>query len=426
LARFLADWARSRGIETRAIDLRSRAESSDVPAGRAAFWARIPGTGKAGGAIILLSHLDVVPVDPADTAGWGAIDPFGGVVMDGAVIGRGALDAKGALVVHLAAALRLAARATPLGRDVIVLSTPDEELGGLNGAARLLREQPELVAGAAYLLTIGGGITVGPSGVGEAPGLWEVGVAEKTPCWLELRARGTAGHAAGGSRDSAVDRLLGALARVRSLPRPVRVVPEVATLFAALAPRASAEDRAGFADLETALRDDAGFRQRFLADPARAALVRNTFAITTLRGSRQINVIPGEAAAGIDARLLPGESCADFAEATRRAANDPDIQVDVRFTFASRASPSETPLMDAIRRVAARVDPGSLVVPRVGTGASDAHWFREHGIVAYGFVPRRLRPVESRRIHGSGERISEANLQFGTDVLVSLLEELDR
>lgn len=420
LARFLADWATRQGLEAQAIDLPAPLNADVVPTGRVAFWARVPGTGEARGAVILLSHLDVVAADPA---AW-ETDPFGGVVADGAVIGRGALDAKGVLVVHLMTALRLAKRAQPLGRDVIVLSTPDEEMGGRDGAARLLRERPELVAGAAYVLTIGGGITVGPSGVGDTPGLWEVGVTEKTPCWLEVHARGAAGHGAAGSQDSAVDRLLAALARIRALPRPVRVVPEVATLFAALAPRATEEDRAGFADLAAALRNDAAFRQRFLADPARAALVRDTLAITTLRGSRQINVIPGEAAAGIDARLLPGSSCAAFAEAARRAANDRDVAIEIRFTFTSRASPVNTPLMEAIRRVATRTDPGSLVIPRVGTGASDAHWFRERGLIAYGFVPRRLRPIDSRRIHGTDERISEANLAFGTETLFAILEEL--
>lgn len=420
LARFLVDWARHHGLEAQVIDLPAPSASQAAPAGRAAFWARVPGTGKAGGAVILLSHLDVVPADPS---AW-ETDPFGGVRRDGAVFGRGALDAKGALVVHLATALRLAQRKQPLGRDVIVLSTPDEEAGGREGAARLLRERPDLVDGAEYLLTIGGGITIGPSGLGDTPGLWEIGVTEKTPCWLEVRARGAAGHGAGASEDSAVDRLLSALARIRALPRPVRVVPEVATLFAALAQRAPEKDRAGFSDLAAALHDDTAFRQRFLADPAHAALVRNTFAITTLRGSSRINVIPGEATAGIDARLLPGSSCSAFAEAVRVAADDRDIEVEIRFTFASLASPADTPLMRAIQRVAARTDPGSLVVPRVSSGASDAHWFRELGIIAYGFVPRRLRPIDSRSIHGANERVSEANLAYGTETLLAILDEL--
>ncbi len=414
LARFLAEWARERGLEAAVIDL----SDARAPLGRAAFWARVPGSGEAG-AVVLLSHLDVVPADPA---AWDE-DPFGGVVRDGAVIGRGALDAKGALVVHLAAAVELASRSERLRRDVIVLSTPDEEAGGRGGAARLLRERPELLDGAEYLLTIGGGITVSPSG---GPGLWEVGVAEKVPCWLEVQARGAAGHGAAGSRDSAVDRLLDALERLRALPRPTRVTPEVAAMFAALAPRAAPEDRAGFADLARALESDAGFRARFLAEPARAALVRDTVTVTTLRGSDRINVVPGQAVAGIDARLLPGASCPAFAEAARRAIADPDVRIDVRLTHPGRASPPATPLMDAIRRVAARLDPGALVVPRVGAGTSDAHWFRGHGLTAYGFVPRRLRPVDTRTIHGPGERITQANLHFGTRTLLTLLEELDR
>ena len=53
-------------------------------------------------------------------------------------------------------------------------------------------------------------------------------------------------------------------------------------MFAALAPYGPAEDRAGLANLAAALRDDAAFRARFLDEPGRAAMVRNTVEITVL------------------------------------------------------------------------------------------------------------------------------------------------
>ena len=76
--------------------------------------------------IVLLSHLDVVPADPAD---W-TIDPFAGGIEQGYVVGRGALDAKGVAVVHLLAVTELARRGIQLSRDVVFLATPDEETGG--------------------------------------------------------------------------------------------------------------------------------------------------------------------------------------------------------------------------------------------------------------------------------------------------------
>jgi acetylornithine deacetylase/succinyl-diaminopimelate desuccinylase-like protein len=82
--------------------------------------------------------------------------------------------------------------------------------------------------------------------------------------------------------------------------------------------------------------------------------------------------------------------------------------------------------MEAIRRVAARSRPRGVVVPRVITGFTDAHWFRERGIISYGFVPRRLRPAETRGVHGANERISIDNLVFGIETTLEVMRELDR
>ena len=64
--------------------------------------------------------------------------------------------------------------------------------------------------------------------------------------------------------DAAVPRLIGALDRVRRIETAVRVVPEVARMFAMLAPIVAAHDRAGYRDLGRALAEDPAFRQRFL------------------------------------------------------------------------------------------------------------------------------------------------------------------
>jgi carboxypeptidase PM20D1 len=153
--------------------------------------------------------------------------------------------------------------------------------------------------------------------------------------------------------------------------------------------------------------------------------VRTTAAITTLSGSDRINVLPSEARAGIDARLLPGESCEDFAARLREVIADPTVSLRIELSFAGRSSATDTALMEAIRRVAAKSSPTGVVVPRVIAGFTDAHWFRTQGIVAYGFVPRRLRPVETRGVHGVNERVSIENLVLGVESTLAVLRELD-
>lgn len=412
LAELLVEAARRGGLEARVVETPSAGSGP----GRAAAWALLPGSGKRR-AVILLSHLDVVP---ADGSGW-AVDPFSGLVAGGYVMGRGALDAKGVAVVHLLAMLELARRGVTLDRDVVLLATPDEETGGRHGVGWLLRQHPELLRGAEYLLTEGGGILVGEDG---EPNVWGVGIAEKAPCWVRLVARGTAGHASTAGPTGAVPRLVAALERVRVMPQPLRVVPTVADMFAALAPLASTEDRAGYADLAYGLRHDAAFRQRFLADGARAALVRNTVNITVLEAGSHTNVAPEEARAELDVRLLPGESCSAFLDELAAWIGDPGVELQPLLAFEPQASPADTELFAAIERVARAMDPGALVVPRVIAGFTDAHWFRERGIVSYGFVPRWLPPAETRGIHGPNERISIENLERGVEAMIRILEEL--
>jgi acetylornithine deacetylase/succinyl-diaminopimelate desuccinylase-like protein len=414
LAERLASYLEAEGIEARVIPL------PDPSSPRAALWARLPGTG-AGRPLILLSHLDVVPADPR---AW-TVAPFAGVVGGGYVIGRGALDAKGVTVTHALALVEAKRRGLALARDLILLATPDEEAGGRGGSALLVNQRPDLLGNARYLLTEGGGILPGE---GSTPDVWGVAFTEKTPCWVNLSARGVPGHGAGPTDAAATHRLIAALGRVTALDYETQVVPAVAQMFAALAPLAAPEDRPGYASLRGSLALDPAFRGRFLEDSGRAALVRTTAAITTLSGGERINVLPSEARAGIDARLLPGERCEDFVMRLQSAIDDPAISLEIELSFpadAASASATDTPLMEAIRRVAARRRPAAVVVPRVITGFTDAHWFRAQGIVAYGFVPRRLRPAETRGVHGANERISIENLALGIEATLDVLRELD-
>jgi acetylornithine deacetylase/succinyl-diaminopimelate desuccinylase-like protein len=412
LAELYVNVLRREGLEARVVETPSEGSGP----GRAAAWGRLAGTG-ARPPIVLLSHLDVVP---AEAEGW-AVDPFDGLVAGGYVVGRGALDAKGVSIVHLLTLVELAERGEPLDRDVIFLATPDEETGGRDGAGYVVGQHKELLRGAQFLLTEGGGILVGEAG---APDVWGVSITEKTPCWMRFTARGTAGHASTAGENGAVPRLVAALDRVRRVQTEVRATPEVAQMFAALEPLAPPEDQPGYANLAQALRTSPPFRERFLADRARASLVRNTIAITVLEAGSRTNVVPAEASADLDARLLPGESCPAFVERVRQVVADPSIEIQLLLSFETRSSPADTDLFRAIEQVAAETDPTARVIPRVIAGFTDAHYFRDLGLVAYGFVPRWLPPSETHGIHGPNERISTENLARGVQTMVRILEVL--
>ncbi len=416
LARKLAAALGRAGIENRVI---ATPNPSGEPT-RAAVWARLRGSGDRP-ALALLSHLDTVPADASE---W-SVDPFAGEIWDGFVWGRGALDAKGVAITHLMTMVEIAESDIELQRDIVFLSTPEEETGGRVGAGWIVENHPELLKGVGYLLTEGGGIAPSrPHDTGHPP-VWGVALTEKAPCWLELTARGRGGHSAAPMPDAAVPRLVAALDRIRRVEAPVRITNEVAKMFETLAPFASDWDRAGFEDLRAALERDDGFRRRFLGKPGQNALVRNTVSITVLEGAPKTNVAPSIARAELDARLLPGERCDEFAQTLADVIDDTSIEIAEVLSFPARASSMQTPLYRAIEEIASlQTEPG-LVVPRMIGGFTDAHWFRELGIVAYGFVPRALGSDEVRRVHGVDERVSIETLVESIRIMVDLVRTFD-
>ena len=416
LARILAAELGRAGIQNKVIET----PSPDGGPPRAAVWGRLQGTGERP-ALVLLSHLDTVPAVASE---W-SVDPFSGKIWDGFVWGRGALDAKGATIAHLMTIIELAEADTPLTRDIIFLATPDEETGGQNGAGWIAEHRPELVEGAGFLLTEGGGIRPASGVDDERPALWGVSLTEKAPCWLELRSHGRAGHSSTPTPDASVPRLIAALDRIRRAEAPVRVTNEVAQMFAAMAPFAPEWDQPGFADLSRALEKDDAFRRRFLDNPGQNALVRNTVSITVLEGAPKTNIAPALARAQLDARLLPGESCEEFAASIEKLIDESAIEIEIILSFPARASSSDSPLYRAIAKVAANQETPGLVVPRMIGGFTDAHWFRELGIVSYGFLPRAVAHENARRVHGIDERVRIDTLVQSIQLTLEIVQTFD-
>jgi acetylornithine deacetylase/succinyl-diaminopimelate desuccinylase-like protein len=403
-AQFLADRFRQAGID---------AETFEAAPGRGSVLARLKGSG-GGRPVILLNHLDVVPANPD---GWD-VPPFSGTVRDGYVYGRGALDCKGVGTVDAMVVLLLKQHGITLKRDVIFLGTADEETGGKLGAGWMVDRHFDRFADAQFVLNEGGAIEVLPNG----KRAYGVAVAEKTPCWLRLTATGRPGHGSAPDKQTAVTRLVRALERSRVYRPALRVTPEVQAYYAALAPLQEDARRKQYTDLRGALQNPK-FRAAFLDKPHDSALVHNTITPTVLTGSQKTNVIPRTASAELDCRLLPGESPETFVTTIRGVIDDPDVNVDVLLNFPPAASPTDTPLYAALRRIAEREH--VPVIPSVLTGFTDSHYFREKGITSYGFVPFALTEDEGSREHGINERLSTENLRESTRRLLELLQSLD-
>jgi acetylornithine deacetylase/succinyl-diaminopimelate desuccinylase-like protein len=383
--------------------------------GRGVVYARLNGT-REKKALILLHHLDVVPAVKSE---W-EDDPFAGVIKDGYVYGRGAIDCKGVAVAQFMALALLRRAGLPLKRDVIFLGTADEEAGGQQGAGWFVDQHFDLIADAEFLLTEGGGVRIH-----DGRRSYDVDIAEKAPCWIQLEASGPAGHGSRPLPETAVTRLIRALEKIVRYETEIKVTPAVQAYFSALAGGEEPEKAARWRHLEKSLADPK-FRQEFLANPMYNALVRNTISPTVLEGSNKTNVISGRARAQLDCRLLPGEDPQEFVKRLERVVNDPDVNFSTLMNFPPLASEAGTPLFRAIRNVAERHDPQAPVVPAVLAGFTDAHYFRRKGIVSYGFSGLPLTEEDGRRVHGDNERISLVSLREGIQILVELVQELDK
>lgn len=379
--------------------------------GRGIVAARLHGIGKHTKAVVLLSHIDVVPANPKN---W-KVPPLSGEVKNGEIWGRGALDDKGPGVVELMAMLAIKRAGILLDRDVIFIATPDEEAGGQEGAGWMVAHHHKVFSDAGYLLNEGGVILVKPNGTR----IYEVSTTEKTPMWIRLMAQGQSGHAAVPPDQTSVTRLVQAINRLIAWRPPIRVVGPVQRYFHSIGRLDGGP--AQFLDLKRSLKNKA-YRKQFLANPMHAALVRDTIAPTMLSAGDKVNVIPATASAEIDCRLLPGDNPKSFLDAVRKVIDDRSIKIDVLLNFPSVSSPNRSILMNAIRDLAHREK--SPVVTTMALGFTDSHYFRSKGIVAYGFVPLEITPAEERTIHGANERISVKNLGGGIRRMVHLLEFL--
>jgi len=400
-ARYLGGLLAAEGIECEFIE---------TAPGREAVVARLRGDGSRGGALMLANHIDTVP---ADATGWTA-PPFGAVVRDGRVYGRGAVDMKGTGVMHLFAMLLAKRQEVPLGRDIVFLAAPDEELGSGWGVEWLTRERPDLFEGVAFAFN------EGASGVPEFAGrpahIFEVAVSEKELAPLRIVATGVAGHGSKPARDSATVRLLDALDRLRRWRREITYTPETRAYLRRLHGAGLLDD----------LDDPAAVEAAIGASPDTVAAFTNTLNVTVLRAGGQSNVIPGRAEALVDCRLLPGQSRETWVAEVAAVIDDPLVQVSLEYSTSApvAVSPWDTEVTRVITEVLTETFEDAIVLPSSSIVGTDNRFLRPLGIPAYGFIPCLLSQEERDGFHAHDEFLTLENLNIGLEVMYEVARRL--
>jgi acetylornithine deacetylase/succinyl-diaminopimelate desuccinylase-like protein len=364
-------------------------------------------------AIALVHHMDVVPAN----AGTWTVPPFSGELRDGFIYGRGALDMKGEGIAQLMALAALKRSGVPLTRDLVVIANADEEWGS-TGAITFADRHADLLRDVEFLFTEGGSNSVSHDSLH----YYGIGVAEKRTFWQKLTVRGTPSHGSRPTKDNPVPRLVAALDRLAKYETPLHATPGVNRYFRDISRQYSGERRAWLQDIGKAL-DDPRAREWILSDVYWNAILRNTISLTGLSGSNKTNVIPAEASAEVDIRLLP-DADPDSVLATLKA-----VVADTAVHFSPLIvpktpfeSPTTSDFFRAVERVARERDPGAFVTSTMLTGATDRPMYRKLGIAVYGVDPFRSNDADKQKgVHGNDERLSVASLGFGIRFLYDVL-----
>ena len=405
-ARFLKGILEREGIEVMILD------TTELGPGHANLYARLKGNGSKK-AIALVHHIDVVPAVPA----YWTSDPFGGEIKDGFIYGRGTLDMKGQGIAHLMAMIALKRSGAPLTRDIVFIANTNEE-NGATGAAAFVKYHADLLRDVEYLFTEGGDNPV-VNGVARYYG---VGVEEKRPFGLKLVARGVPSHGSRPTKQNPVVHLVAALDRIARYETPLHAVPGVARYFAALSRDYTGQQKAWLSNVAAAIKVPAA-RAWLTSDVYWNAILRNTISLTGLTGSNKTNVIPAEASAEIDIRLLPDQSPDSMLATLKRIVADTAVHFQTLLQpKAPFESPVNTELFRAVERAAKERDPNVFVTSSMMTGATDRPSYRKLGIIAYGLDPFRVEAADEQRgVHGNDERLSIENVGFGVKFLYDIL-----
>ena len=409
------------GNESRAVDYIANIfeqegiefNSAESAPGRGNIWARIEGGDKP--ALVLLHHSDVVP---ANEKYWD-FDPFSGEIKDGYILGRGALDMKGTGISHLANFINLHRQGKKLNRDVIFIGAADEESGGNFGVGWLVKNHPEIFEGAGLLLNEGGSGYKSNDSI-----VFSVEITQKVPVWLRLTAIDTPGHGSSPRSTSSVSRVVEALNIIWNNPFPPRIIPEVEKVFIERSGGLDEPYSSEYRNIKESIKDPI-FMQRLQSFSASAhALTRDTCSLTRMMGSSKINVVPPEAWAEVDCRMLPDRTTEEFISDFKALIKDTGVEVELIMSAVPAISQTDSELFLAIEDFSKNNYPGSRVAPSVSTGFTDSRFTRGLGIQSYGFNPLISTGDEYSSIHGNNERINEKAFRQSVSDLSLILQKV--
>jgi acetylornithine deacetylase/succinyl-diaminopimelate desuccinylase-like protein len=365
--------------------------------------------------LLLLAHLDVVEANRED---W-SVDPFKLLEQDGYFYGRGTTDDKAMAAAFVANLIRYRQEGFAPDRDLILALTADEEGGGHNGVAWLLKEHRALIDAELALNEGAGGSLKNGRRVANS-----VQASEKIVQSYRLEVTNRGGHSSLPIKDNAIWHLAGGLARLADFDFPVSLDEVNRRFFEWAATQVGGSLGDDIRAVARGDRDPTVVARVAAASPLYNARLRTTCVATRLEGGHADNALPQTARAVVNCRVLPNETEQDVRQALVRVlANDKIKVTPIGRFFPSPPSPLTPELVGVVDRVTQALWPGVPVVPLMSTGATDSKFLRAAGIAAYG-TSGMFGDVDDIRAHGRDERLLVRSLYDGQEYLYRLVKAL--
>jgi len=369
--------------------------------------------------IILMAHLDVVPVIEENRTDW-KHSPFGGKIVNDTIWGRGTIDDKIGVIGLLEATEALLGKGFQPKRTLYLSFGHDEEIGGLKGAKAIVKHLKDQGVEAEYVLDEGGTISQNI-----IPGITKdvalIGIAEKGYVSLELSVKKEGGHSSMPEKESAIDILSAAVVKVKNNPFPAKLAGPTAGFIEYLGPEMEGINRFIFANRWLFESVITGVYEKTASGNA---LVRTTTAPTIFNAGVKDNIIPQNAKATINFRILPGESSTIVMERVEKLIDDPRIKIE---KGRMQSEPSRVSQTDAfgflqLQHTIAEVYPEALTAPFLVIAGTDAKHFEPLATNIYRFSPMIINPANIKSFHGLNERIAVKDFKKAVQFYHRLIE----
>jgi acetylornithine deacetylase/succinyl-diaminopimelate desuccinylase-like protein len=292
--------------------------------------------------------------------------------------GRGNSDMKSVIAAQAVSMLLFKRMHLPIHRDIIFMSTADEEAGGKVGIQYLLKEHRDEFANAE--VAFGEGSRGRPAT--KDGKVWWVGIqtTEKRTVNLRVVAKGTAGHAMLQKPDNAIYALSRALAKISRYQPPFKP-DSTAREFVQQVSKLTNQPPDWIQKLRSSTRE---------SDQLAYSMLFSTFSATMINGGIRGNAIPAQAEAIINARLVPSSGAEALVEGFTRLVDDPQVSIELQEPElpAIPSSSIKNEVFEAFKTVVTSTFGAHVpVIPTVGTGKTDSYYLRAAGIQAYGMEP---------------------------------------